>query len=40
MLADCHKAERVLGWTARLGLDDMVADLWRWQKASPRGYRE
>ena len=40
MRADCHKAERVLGWTARLGLHDMVADLWRWQKASPRGYRE
>ena len=39
MLADCRKAERDLGWTARLGLDDMVGDLWRWQKANPRGYR-
>lgn len=39
MQADCAKAARVLGWTARLGLDDMARDLWRWQQANPRGYR-
>jgi UDP-glucose 4-epimerase len=39
MRADCRKATHDLGWTAQLGLDEMVRDLWRWQKANPRGYR-
>jgi UDP-glucose 4-epimerase len=40
MQADCTKAEKVLGWRAALGLEDMARDLWRWQQANPKGYRE
>jgi len=38
--ADPSLAERVLGWKAALGLDDMCRDAWRWQSGNPRGYRE
>lgn len=40
MAADCRKAAAELGWRAQLGLGDMVRDLWRWQSANPRGYRD
>jgi UDP-glucose 4-epimerase len=36
--ADPALAERVLGWKARLGLDAMCVDSWRWQQANPNGY--
>jgi UDP-glucose 4-epimerase len=36
--ADCALAERVLGWRAQHGLDDMVQSLWAWQSANPQGY--
>ncbi len=36
--ADPGKAERVLGWRARRGIDDMCADAWRWQSRNPGGY--
>lgn len=36
--ADSSKAERELGWVARRGLDQMVADAWRWQSMNPNGY--
>ena len=36
--ADPAKSQRMLGWTARLGLDAMCADVWRWQSANPNGY--
>jgi UDP-glucose 4-epimerase len=36
--ADPALAERVLGWKARLGLDAMCADSWRWQQANPNGF--
>jgi UDP-glucose 4-epimerase len=36
--ADVALAERLLGWKARLGLDAMCADSWRWQAANPEGY--
>jgi len=36
--ADPGLAERRLGWKARLGLDAMCADSWRWQAANPDGY--
>ena len=36
--ADPALAERLLGWKARLGLDAMCADSWRWQAANPVGY--
>ena len=30
--ADAYKAERVLGWKAELGIEDMCRDAWRWKK--------
>jgi len=37
--ADPSRAERELGWKARLGIEAMCADAWRWQRANPKGYR-
>ncbi|WP_108125522.1 UDP-glucose 4-epimerase GalE [Saccharospirillum mangrovi] len=37
--ADPAFAERELGWTAVKGLDEMMADAWRWQSQNPEGYR-
>ena len=37
--ADASKAESELGWKAQLGIDDMCASLWNWQKKNPNGYR-
>jgi UDP-glucose 4-epimerase len=36
--ADVSKAERELGWSAQLGIDQMCADAWRWQSYNPNGY--
>ena len=36
--ADASKAERELGWTAKLGVDRMCADTWRWQSQNPEGF--
>lgn len=36
--ADPALARAELGWEARLGLDAMCADSWRWQSANPQGY--
>jgi UDP-glucose 4-epimerase len=36
--ADASLARRRLGWRARLGLEDMCRDAWRWQSANPHGY--
>ena len=36
--ADSAKAERVLGWKAKRGLDEMCEDSWNWQKKNPDGY--
>ncbi len=36
--ADPRKAQRELGWTAKRGLAQMVADAWRWQRSNPHGY--
>lgn len=38
--ADASKAESVLGWTAKYGIDEMCEDTWRWQKGNPDGYSE
>jgi UDP-glucose 4-epimerase len=35
--ADVSKAADVLGWTARRSLDEMTADVWRWQRTNPEG---
>lgn len=39
MYADAGKAEKELGWKARLTLEDMCKDAWRWQKNNPEGYK-
>ena len=36
--ADASLAARQLGWTAKLGIEDMCRDAWRWQSANPDGY--
>jgi UDP-glucose 4-epimerase len=36
--ADPSLAREDLDWTAKLGIDDMVRDAWRWQQANPNGY--
>jgi UDP-glucose 4-epimerase len=36
--ADPAKANRELGWAATRGIDEMCADVWRWQSANPNGY--
>jgi UDP-glucose 4-epimerase len=37
--ADPTQAERLLGWRATRGVDEMCADTWRWQRRNPQGYR-
>jgi UDP-glucose 4-epimerase len=36
--ADASLAARELGWRARLSLDEMCRDAWRWQSQNPEGY--
>jgi UDP-glucose 4-epimerase len=36
--ADARRAAQELGWHARLTLDEMCADAWRWQSENPDGY--
>jgi UDP-glucose-4-epimerase len=40
MYAATEKAKRVLGWTARYGLEKMCEDAWRWQSSNPNGYED
>ena len=37
--ADPRMAQERLGWRAKLDLDAMCRDTWRWQSANPNGYR-
>ena len=37
-LAAVEKAERVLGWQAKLGIDEMCRTTWKWQSSNPNGY--
>ena len=36
--ANCDKAAKELGFTAKRNLDDMCRDLWKWQSLNPNGY--
>jgi UDP-glucose 4-epimerase len=36
--ADPARARSTLGWQAKLGLERMCADSWRWQSQNPNGY--
>jgi len=38
--ADPSKAMAELGWRAQRGLDEMIADAWRWQSGNPNGYNK
>ncbi|MCC5957592.1 MAG: UDP-glucose 4-epimerase GalE [Natronohydrobacter sp.] len=39
-LAAVEKAEHLLGWKAKLDIDDMCRSTWNWQSANPEGYRQ
>ena len=36
--SDPSKAERELGWKAKLGIREMCRDAWNWQRKNPGGY--
>jgi UDP-glucose 4-epimerase len=36
--ADATRAAKELNWRARLSLDEMCRDSWRWQSQNPDGY--
>lgn len=36
--ASADKAKNLLGWQAKLSIDDMCQDSWRWQSMNPNGY--
>ncbi|MGQ9686851.1 MAG: UDP-glucose 4-epimerase GalE [Thiobacillaceae bacterium] len=36
--ADPTLAERLFGWRAKRGIEQMCADTWRWQSMNPQGY--
>ena len=38
--ANADKAKKVLGWTAKYGIEEMCEDTWRWQKNNPNGYED
>ncbi|MBK4683778.1 UDP-glucose 4-epimerase GalE, partial [Enterobacter cloacae] len=42
-IAECWSdptlASHELGWNAKRGLDEMIADAWRWQQKNPAGYK-
>ena len=41
-IATCYsnpeKAEKILGWKAKYGIEDMCRDAWNWQSNNPEGY--
>lgn len=37
--ANCDKAKKYLGFTAKHNLEDMCRDLWNWQSKNPKGYK-
>jgi UDP-glucose 4-epimerase len=39
MYADATMAENLLKWKAKLGVDNMCEDTWRWQSTNPYGYK-
>lgn len=36
----CEKAKKLLGWEAKLGIAEMCADSWNWQKNNAKGYSD
>jgi UDP-glucose 4-epimerase len=37
--ADNSKARKVLGWTPRFGLEEIIASAWKWHSSHPNGYQ-
>ena len=37
--ADPSTASDLLGWKAKLGVEEMCDDTWRWQSTNPYGYK-
>ena len=40
LVAGLERAERVLGWRPRAGLDEILASAWAWHQSHPRGYTD
>ena len=40
LVADAAKAQRVLGWTAKRNLDDIVSSAWAWMQKTATGERQ
>lgn len=38
MLSSVEKAQQLLGWSAKLDIDDMCQTTWNWQHNNPNGY--
>lgn len=38
--ADPKKANEMLNWSAKFGIEEMCRDSWNWQKNNPNGYEE
>ena len=38
--ADTKKAKEVLGWEAKLGVEEACRDAWKWQSENPDGYKK
>lgn len=38
LYADPAFAKEFLGWEAKLGVEEMCSDTWRWQSGNPKGY--
>jgi UDP-glucose 4-epimerase len=36
--ADASRAKELFGWSPKRGLNQMVEDIWRWQKNNPNGF--
>jgi len=36
--SDPSRAENELGWKAKIGLEEMMQDIWRWQSMNPQGF--
>lgn len=36
--SDASLAKNLLGWEAKLGIDEMCKDVWRWQSMNPSGF--
>lgn len=37
--ADASRAEKLLGWKAKCGVDEICRDAWNWQSKNPNGYK-